>query len=277
MRDVYKRTKVTASYPIPSRPRHIGGSLRTPHHNCWLQMLNLYWRPANPHINLDVVICCAGAIVGLFESAEDREVNNSALLIDHLSIAERDEALTELGHALSVNISPHVLHKIVPAIQREIVPRIQQALEIALLEVERPHRRALGKLDDSGLIFCRHSGLREERAAEDGDTNECDTNKAIHKASYLLLSCHRCTEHKWLRWEVVRLHLPVLFNIRRICCIQTAASQRSIRFSPWVDTHSFRRLRAAGSAVDFQEQGCNIIFIGRIAILPAHLILFSPF
>jgi len=66
-----------------------------------------------------------------------------------------------------------------------------------LLEVERPHRRALGKLDDSGLIFCRHSGLREERAAEDGDTNECDTNKAIHKASYLLLSCHRCTEHKY--------------------------------------------------------------------------------
>jgi hypothetical protein len=30
-------------------------------------------------------------------------------------------------------------------------------------------------------------------------------------------------------------------------------------------------------AVDFQEQGCNMIFIGRIAILPAHLILFSPF
>jgi len=41
-----------------------------------------------------------------------------------------------------------------------------------------------------------------------------------------------------------------------------------------VDTHSFRRLPGA---VDFQEQGCNIIFIGRIAILPAHLILFSPF
>ncbi len=45
--------------PNPIRPRHLGGSLRTPHHNCWLQMLNLYWRPANPHINLDVVICCA--------------------------------------------------------------------------------------------------------------------------------------------------------------------------------------------------------------------------
>src|ERR1700674_1655357 len=106
-------------------------------------MLNLDWRPANPHINLDAVVCCAGAIVRLFESAEDGEVNNSALLIDHLSIAGRDEALTELGHALSVNISPHVLHKIVPAIPREIVPRIRYALELALLEVERPHRHAL--------------------------------------------------------------------------------------------------------------------------------------
>ena len=62
-------------------------------------MLNLYWGSANPHINLDVVICCAGAIVGLFEFAEDREVNNLALLGDHRSIAGRDEALTELGYA----------------------------------------------------------------------------------------------------------------------------------------------------------------------------------
>src|SRR5216684_1301430 len=113
-----------ASYPIPSRPRHIGGSLRTPHHNCWLQMLNLYWRPASPHINLNAVIGCAGAIVGLFESAEDREVKNFALLSDHYSVTGRDEALTELGHALRVNISPHVLHKVVPSIQSEIVPRI---------------------------------------------------------------------------------------------------------------------------------------------------------
>jgi hypothetical protein len=37
-----------------------------------------------------------------------------------------------------------------------------------------------------------------------------------------------------------------------------------------------RLLRLLG-AVDFQEQGCNIIFIERIAILPAHQILFSPF
>jgi len=52
--------------------QHIGGSLRTPHHNCWLQMLNLYWRPANPHINLDGVACCAEAIVGLLASAPVR-------------------------------------------------------------------------------------------------------------------------------------------------------------------------------------------------------------
>jgi hypothetical protein len=85
-------------------------------------MLNLYWRPASPYINLNVVIGRAGAIVGLFESAEDRKVNNSAFLIDHYSIAGRDEALTELGHALRVNISPRVLHKIVPASQSEIAP-----------------------------------------------------------------------------------------------------------------------------------------------------------
>jgi hypothetical protein len=41
--------------------------------------------------------------MSLFESAEDREANNSALLVDHRSIAGRDEALTELGHALRVN------------------------------------------------------------------------------------------------------------------------------------------------------------------------------
>jgi hypothetical protein len=64
--------------------------------------------------------------VGLFESAEGRKVNNSAFLIDHHSIAGRDEALTETGaHALRVNISPRVLHKIVPASQSEIAPRIQ--------------------------------------------------------------------------------------------------------------------------------------------------------
>ena len=40
--------------------------------------------------------------MGLFESAEDREVNNSALLIDHDGIAGTGEALTEPGHALRV-------------------------------------------------------------------------------------------------------------------------------------------------------------------------------
>jgi hypothetical protein len=39
--------------------------------------------------------------VGLFESAEDRTVNNAALLIDHDGIAGRDEALSEPGRALS--------------------------------------------------------------------------------------------------------------------------------------------------------------------------------
>src|ERR1700694_175070 len=52
---------------------------------------------SSPYINLNVVIGCAGAIVGLFESAEDRKVNNSGFLIDHHSIAGRDEALTEPG------------------------------------------------------------------------------------------------------------------------------------------------------------------------------------
>jgi hypothetical protein len=61
----------------------------------------------------------------LFESAPDREVNNTVPLIDHNRIAGSDEALTELGHALRVNISPRVLHKIVPASQSEIAPRIQ--------------------------------------------------------------------------------------------------------------------------------------------------------
>jgi hypothetical protein len=35
-------------------------------------MLNLYWRPANPHIYLDGVVCCAEAIVGLLASAPVR-------------------------------------------------------------------------------------------------------------------------------------------------------------------------------------------------------------
>jgi hypothetical protein len=156
------------SCPVPLRLPHIEDSLRTPQHDGWLQMLNLYWRPADPDINLNVLIGCAGAIVSLFEFAPDREVNNSTLLIDHHSIAERDEGLTELGHALRVEISLHVLRIAVPAIQSEIVPRIQQALEIALLEVQRPHSRALRKLGSGSLIFCRYCGLRKEWTSNKG-------------------------------------------------------------------------------------------------------------
>ena len=197
--------------------QHIGGSLRTPHHNCWLQMLNPHRRPANPHINLDVVVGRAGDIVGLLESSPDREVNDAVLLVDQHGVAGRDEPLTELGHALRVNISPHVLHEIVPSIQSEIVPRIQQALEIALLEIERPHRRALGKVDDSGLIFCRHSGLREERATEDGDTNECDSNKLIHKFAAAL--------------RALSLHQFSSLNSMRMCLTSRSAAYSVVCFS----------------------------------------------
>jgi hypothetical protein len=70
---------------------NIEGSLRTQKHDGRLQMLNLHWRPADPHIDLDMVIGGAGAIVSLLELAPDREVNNTVLLIDHHGIAGRDE------------------------------------------------------------------------------------------------------------------------------------------------------------------------------------------
>jgi hypothetical protein len=136
-------------------------------------MLDFYWRPAYPDINLNVVICCAGAIVGLFEFAKDREVNNSGVLINYGSVAGRDKALTELGHAFRVNISLHVLHKVVPSVWGEIALCIHQAFEIALLEVQRPHCRALRKLDGGGLIFCRCFRLREKGPTEkNGATND---------------------------------------------------------------------------------------------------------
>ena len=146
-------------------------SLRTLPYHCRLQMLDFYWRPAYPDINLNVVICCAGAIVGLFEFAKDREVNNSGLLINYRSVAGRDKALTELGHAFRVNISLHVLHKVVPSVWGEIALCIHQAVEIALLEVQRPHCRALRKLDGGGVIFCRC--FREKGPTEkNGATND---------------------------------------------------------------------------------------------------------
>ena len=151
--------KCHASYPIPSRPRHIGGSLRTPHHNCWLQMLNLYWRPANPHINLDAVVCCAGAIVGLFESAEDREVNNSALLRSRWH-CRKERSFVRTGTRPFASTYPLLCG---PDILGEVVPHRVGSGD-CLVRVERPRRLALRTFDNIGRSLvgaaaCARSGL----------------------------------------------------------------------------------------------------------------------
>src|SRR5215472_11532799 len=122
-----------------------------------LNLDGLLARSIAEQINLDrrPAVGSPADLVALCQLARNPEAKDAFALAQHRGVAFGDEAGSECRRPFLIQKAFHMLHKILPAIRREIVAGPIKSGSVALLKVEGCNRRLLTRVNSLGPVRCR--------------------------------------------------------------------------------------------------------------------------